>query len=60
MRKVLEHCPNCGGDFEITRLNCTVCETVVLSRYEPCRFCKLSPESLKFLESFVLYFLVKA
>lgn len=53
MRKILEQCPNCGGDFEITRINCKSCDTVILSRYEPCRFCKLSSESLRFLESFV-------
>ncbi len=53
MRKILEQCPNCGGDFEVTRINCKSCDTVILSRYEPCRFCKLSPDSLYLLESFV-------
>ena len=53
MRKILERCPSCGGELEVTRLNCTRCETIVLGRYEPCRFCKLSPESLQFLESFI-------
>ena len=53
MRKILEQCPNCGGDFEITRIQCKSCDTVILSQYEPCRFCKLSPESLRFLEAFV-------
>ena len=53
MRKLLESCPSCGGNLEITRLNCTSCETVVLGRYQPCPFCKLSPESTRFLETFV-------
>ncbi|NLG48707.1 MAG: DUF2089 domain-containing protein [Chloroflexi bacterium] len=53
MRKVLEHCPNCGGELEITRLNCKSCETVILARYEPCPFCKLSPESTRFVQAFV-------
>lgn len=53
MRKVLEQCPSCGGKLEITRLNCASCETVVLGRYKPCPFCKLSPESTRFLETFV-------
>jgi hypothetical protein len=53
MRKVLEHCPNCGGELEITRLNCTSCDTIILSRYSTCRFCRLAPESLEFLEAFV-------
>ena len=53
MRKVLEQCPSCGGELEITRVNCTRCETVVSGRYQPCRFCKLPPESVLFLEAFV-------
>jgi hypothetical protein len=53
MRKILERCPSCGGTLEITRLNCTSCETVVHGRYEPCPFCKLPPESTHFLLTFV-------
>jgi hypothetical protein len=53
MRKILENCPTCESDLEITRLNCTSCETVVIGRYEPCPFCRLSPESTEFLETFV-------
>ena len=53
MRKLLESCPSCGGNLEITQLNCTSCETVILGRYQPCPFCKLSPESTRFLETFV-------
>jgi hypothetical protein len=50
---MLTRCPNCGGDLEATRLNCTACETVILARYAPCRFCRLAPESLRFVEAFV-------
>jgi len=53
MRKIIEKCPSCGGDLEVTRLNCTNCETVITGRYKPCRFCKLSSESTNFLEAFV-------
>ena len=53
MRKILEQCPSCGGEMAVTRMNCTECETVVLSRYEPCRFCRLAPESLEFLVAFI-------
>ena len=53
MRKVLEQCPSCGGELEITRVNCTRCETVVSGRYQPCRFCKLPPASVQFLEAFI-------
>ena len=53
MRKILERCPSCGGALEIARLNCTSCETSVLGRYQPCPFCRLSPESTHFLLTFV-------
>ena len=53
MRKVLEQCPSCDARLEVTRLSCTACETVVLGRYEPCPFCKLSPDSVDFLMAFV-------
>lgn len=53
MRKILECCPSCGSPLEVTRLNCTRCETVIESRYAPCTFCRLSSESLKFIETFV-------
>lgn len=53
MRKILEKCPSCGGDLEVTRLSCTNCETVITGRYQPCRFCKLTPEHQSFLEVFV-------
>lgn len=53
MRKILERCPSCGRDLEITRLSCTSCETTVQGRYQPCPFCSLSPESTSFLLTFV-------
>lgn len=53
MRKILESCPTCGGDFAVTELRCVVCETVVRSEYSPCPFCRLSAEDLAFLLVFV-------
>lgn len=53
MRKLLEQCPSCGGQLAVTRMSCTECETVILSRYEPCAFCRLPPESLTFLVTFI-------
>jgi len=52
-RKVLDQCPSCGGELEITRLSCTECETVIMGRYEATRFAALSPESLHFIEVFI-------
>jgi hypothetical protein len=53
MRKILESCPTCGGEFAVTELTCTVCDTVVRSRYSPCPFCRLAPEDLAFMLLFV-------
>ena len=52
-RKILESCPTCGEDLEITQLHCTSCETAISARYVPCRFCKLPPESLRLIETFL-------
>lgn len=53
MRKVLEECPSCGGEVEITRVSCNNCDTEVTGRFAPCRFCRLPPETAQFLEAFV-------
>jgi hypothetical protein len=37
----------------VTQLNCTVCGTGVVGKFELSPFFRLSPESLKFLEAFV-------
>jgi hypothetical protein len=52
-RKILESCPTCGGEFAVTELTCTVCDTVVRSRYSPCPFCRLAPEDMAFMLLFV-------
>ena len=53
MRKILEKCPSCEGQLAVTRMSCTECDTVVVSRYQPCFFCKLPEDSLEFLGVFV-------
>lgn len=53
MRKILERCPSCGEELVVTELRCSACETLVRGKWEPCRFCRLDPESLIFLEVFV-------
>jgi hypothetical protein len=53
MHKVIPNCPNCGRPMSVTRLQCTSCETVIQARYEPCRFCRLPDESVRFLGAFV-------
>ncbi len=53
MRRLLTHCPSCGGDLIVTELSCTTCDTVIRGRYTGCTFCELSDANLRFLEIFV-------
>lgn len=53
MRKVLEQCPTCSGELTITGLHCRSCHTRIESEYSTCSFCRLSQESLDFIEVFV-------
>jgi hypothetical protein len=53
MRNLIEKCPACGGELIVTQQSCTNCETVILGRFKPNIFSRLSPENLKFLELFV-------
>ena len=53
MRKVLESCPSCGADLEVTRLGCPSCGIVILGQFAPCPFCALSPEDMEFVHTFI-------
>jgi hypothetical protein len=53
MRKILEHCPSCGGDLVVTRMSCPACGTVVKGQWATCKFCQLSPAHTRMLEAFV-------
>lgn len=53
MRKILESCPTCGGPLAITEVRCERCATQVRSQYQPCPFCRLSPEQMNFALLFV-------
>ncbi len=53
MRKILESCPSCGGPLTITEVRCDSCGTQVRSHYQPCPFCRLSPEQMNFTLLFV-------
>jgi hypothetical protein len=54
IKKILEVCPNCGGELEIGEVHCTNCETQIHARYRPCYFCMLTEEQSTFLRLFVL------
>ncbi len=53
MRKILERCPSCGDDLEVRGLHCNACGTDVLGHFEPCQFCRLTPDQTTFLLMFV-------
>lgn len=53
MRKILEACPTCGGPLTITEVRCQRCATEVRSQYQPCPFCRLSPEQMNFILLFI-------
>ncbi|MGI6368818.1 MAG: DUF2089 domain-containing protein [Anaerolineae bacterium] len=53
MRKLIEHCPTCGSPLVVTEMRCTACDTQLRGTWEPCRFCQLDADSLRFIEVFV-------
>jgi len=53
MRKIIEHCPSCGGELIVTRMECQQCDTRLEGRFRATVFDRLSPESLAFVELFV-------
>ncbi len=46
-------CPVCSQALESVRLQCPACATSVEGHFELCRFCRLEPEHLVFLELFL-------
>jgi hypothetical protein len=52
-RKLLEQCPSCGSPLTITELRCADCGTQIRGSYQPCQFCRLTPEQSNFLVLFV-------
>ncbi len=47
-------CPSCSAPLQVSQLSCTECDTVVMGRYDLSPLFRLSAESLKFLETFIL------
>jgi len=46
-------CPVCGGNLEITGLECLNCETRISGKFKTCEFCQLPPESIEFIRTFL-------
>lgn len=53
MPLIPQSCPSCSSPLVVTQLNCTVCGTGVVGKFELSPFFRLSPDSLHFLEVFV-------
>jgi len=53
MPEVIGKCPVCGGDLEVTELQCPTCHTRVSGHFDLCKFCKLPPEQRAFAEIFI-------
>jgi len=53
MPLIPQSCPSCSSPLVVTQLNCTACGTGVVGKFELSPFFRLSPESLRFLETFV-------
>jgi hypothetical protein len=53
MAKLLTRCPVCEGTLGISELTCGRCLTRIQGTFDPCRFCRLAPEHLAFVEMFL-------
>jgi hypothetical protein len=47
-------CPSCSAPLQVSQLSCTACDTVVMGKYDLSPLFRLSADSLKFLETFIL------
>lgn len=53
MRPVIHECPICGEALEVTKLHCRHCDTGIEGHFALGRFHSLSPEQLRFAETFI-------
>ena len=53
MRGVIGKCPICSEDLIVTQLHCPSCDTTINGQLALGRFYQLSPEQLRFVETFV-------
>ena len=53
MPKVLTRCPVCENALHTSELTCPRCATRVSGTFDTCRFCRLAPEHLTFIETFL-------
>ena len=53
MAKRITRCPSCDSVLNIAELSCSECNITIRGEFYTCRFCKLSPEHLSYLETFL-------
>jgi hypothetical protein len=53
MAKMLTRCPVCEAVLGVSELTCGRCQTRIHGAFDPCRFCRLAPEHLAFVETFL-------
>ncbi len=53
MDRVSYICPSCGGELEVTKLECSHCGVRLSGQFEGCPFCRLSDEELGFAITFL-------
>jgi len=53
MYAVVGKCPVCCEDLTVTRLHCRSCDSSLEGHFDLPRFCKLDPEQLNFVETFI-------
>lgn len=54
MSALPHQCPSCSAPLQVSQLSCTACDTVVTGKYDLSPLFRLSAESLRFLETFIL------
>ncbi len=55
MPKMLSQCPVCDGALKISEVECVSCGTQVKSKFDTCKFCRLSSEQFAFVELFMRF-----
>lgn len=51
--KMPHRCPVCDHEMKISKLTCTCCPTKIEGEFSSCKFCRLPPEQLIFVETFI-------
>ena len=53
MHPVIKECPVCKQELVVSRLHCRHCDTTIEGNFALGRFQNLSPEQLRFIETFI-------